>query len=133
MFRQNGVPHTALVLSDVSRALREEERSAWQRLVRVLGHELNNSLAPIKSIAGSLHTDFSRSLERRGKQDFGRGLKSLKRADSLNRFLQAYRQLAQMPSPVLRQVHLPDLVTRVAGLRHVLRSSSGGVGRNPHG
>ena len=61
MFRQNGVPHTLLVLSDVSRALREEERSAWQRLVRVLGHELNNSLAPIKSIAGSLHTRISRA------------------------------------------------------------------------
>ena len=53
-FRQKGVPHTLIVLSDVSRALREEERSAWQRLIRVLGHELNNSLAPIKSIAGSL-------------------------------------------------------------------------------
>ena len=53
-FRQNGVPHTLIVLSDVSRALREEERSAWQRLIRVLGHELNNSLAPIMSIAGSL-------------------------------------------------------------------------------
>ncbi len=53
-FREKGVPHTLVVLSDVSRALREEERSAWQRLIRVLGHELNNSLAPIKSIAGSL-------------------------------------------------------------------------------
>src|SRR5689334_9083494 len=60
-FRQDGVPHTLLVLSDVSRALREEERSAWQRLVRVLGHELNNSLAPIKSIAGSLHTRITRA------------------------------------------------------------------------
>src|SRR3984885_3166973 len=53
-FREKGVPHTLVVLSDVSRALREEERSAWQRLIRVLGHELNNSLTPIKSIAGSL-------------------------------------------------------------------------------
>src|SRR4029077_10397608 len=53
-FRQQGVPHTLVVLSDVSRALREEERRAWQRLIRVIGHELNNSLTPIKSIAGSL-------------------------------------------------------------------------------
>jgi nitrogen fixation/metabolism regulation signal transduction histidine kinase len=117
-FRQNGVPHTLLVLSDVSRALREEERSAWQRLVRVLGHELNNSLAPIKSIAGSLHTRISRAaLSSEEKQDFGRGLEIIEtRADSLNRFLQAYRQLAQMPSPELRHVRLPDLVTRVAVL-----------------
>jgi len=54
-FRQQGIPHTLVALSDVSRALREEERRAWQRLIRVLGHELNNSLAPIRSIVGSLH------------------------------------------------------------------------------
>ena len=53
-FRLRGVPHTLLVLSDVSAALREEERLAWERLIRVLGHEINNSLTPIKSIAGSL-------------------------------------------------------------------------------
>src|SRR5437763_14509843 len=58
-FRQQGVPHTLVVLSDVSRALREEERRAWQRLIRVMGHELNNSLAPIKSIAGSLNARLS--------------------------------------------------------------------------
>jgi nitrogen fixation/metabolism regulation signal transduction histidine kinase len=55
-FRQRGVPHALLLLTDVSAALREEERQAWQRLIRVLGHEINNSLAPIKSIAGTLRT-----------------------------------------------------------------------------
>ncbi len=50
-FRQDGLPHDLIVLSDLSRALREEERQAWQRLIRVLGHELNNSLAPIQSVA----------------------------------------------------------------------------------
>src|SRR5437762_9280191 len=64
-FRQQGVPHTLVVLSDVSRALREEERRAWQRLIRVLGHELNNSLAPIKSIAGSLQIGRASGRERR--------------------------------------------------------------------
>src|SRR5579871_3896227 len=54
MFREGGLPHQLLVVTDLTRALREEELQAWQRLVRVLGHELNNSLAPIKSIAGSL-------------------------------------------------------------------------------
>ena len=56
MFREGGLPHQLLVVTDLTRALREEELQAWQRLVRVLGHELNNSLAPIKSIAGSLET-----------------------------------------------------------------------------
>ena len=58
-FRQRGVPHTLLVLSDVSSALREEESVAWRRLIRVLGHEISNSLAPIKSIAGSLRSRIS--------------------------------------------------------------------------
>jgi nitrogen fixation/metabolism regulation signal transduction histidine kinase len=117
-FRQRGVPHTLVVLSDVSRALREEERLAWQRLIRVMGHELNNSLAPIKSIAGSLHARLpGTTLSPEEREDFERGLGIIEaRAASLNRFLQAYRQLAQMPSPVLKKSPLSTLVTRVAGL-----------------
>jgi nitrogen fixation/metabolism regulation signal transduction histidine kinase len=70
-FRQKGVPHTLVVLSDVSRALREEERGAWQRLIRVLGHELNNSLTPIKSIAGTLRAQISNgALDSDHREDF---------------------------------------------------------------
>ncbi len=117
-FRQNGVPHTLVVLSDVSRALREEERLAWQRLIRVIGHELNNSLAPIKSIAGSLRARVHEmDLESEKRQDFERGLEIIEnRAASLNRFLQAYRQLAQMPAPSLRACSVSALVKRVAAL-----------------
>jgi len=122
-FRQKGVPHALIVLSDVSRALREEERDAWQRLIRVLGHELNNSLTPIKSIAGSLNAQLSQTvLDADARQDFQRGLAIIgTRADSLNRFLQAYRQLAQMPPPVFRKTALHPIVERVAGLETRLR------------
>jgi two-component system, NtrC family, nitrogen regulation sensor histidine kinase NtrY len=118
LFRQNGLPHTLVVLSDVSRALREEERRAWQRLIRVIGHELNNSLAPIKSIAGSLHARISEiTVQPDERQDFQRGLSIIEnRAASLNRFLQAYRQLAQMPPPVRRECSIADLVRHVATL-----------------
>jgi two-component system nitrogen regulation sensor histidine kinase NtrY len=117
-FRQQGVPHTLVVLSDVSRALREEERRAWQRLIRVMGHELNNSLAPIKSIAGSLNARLSGvELEPEQRQDFERGLGIIEsRAASLNRFLQAYRHLAQMPPPVLQKCSIVGLAKRVAAL-----------------
>jgi len=117
-FRQNGVPHTLIVLSDVSRALREEERSAWQRLIRVLGHELNNSLAPIISISGSLASRLPLpELPDAQNADFQRGLNIIEsRTASLHRFLQSYRRLAQMPSPTLRPVELRPLIERVAAL-----------------
>ena len=74
-FRLRGVPHTLLVLSDVSAALREEERIAWERLIRVLGHEINNSLTPIKSIAGSLRGRLAALQRARiDSSDFERGL-----------------------------------------------------------
>jgi two-component system nitrogen regulation sensor histidine kinase NtrY len=117
-FREKGVPHTLVVLLDVSRALREEERSAWKKLIRVLGHELNNSLTPIKSIAGSLSTRLASSdLRPEQRQDFERGLEIIEaRSASLNRFLQAYRALAQMPPPAIRRVALRPIVERVVFL-----------------
>ena len=118
-FRQRGVPHTLLLLSDVSSALREEERIAWRRLIRVLGHEISNSLAPIKSIAGSLRSRLPQgNPEGNGfLPDFDRGLGVIEsRAESLNRFVQAYRQLAQLPAPAMRRVQVKPLLERVASL-----------------
>ncbi|MFZ0315106.1 MAG: ATP-binding protein, partial [Candidatus Korobacteraceae bacterium] len=117
-FRQNGVPHTLIVLSDVSRALREEERSAWQKLIRVLGHELNNSLAPIISIAGSLASRLPlEELPEAQNADFQRGLNIIEsRTAALHRFLQSYRKLAQMPAPTLKPIELRPLFERVAAL-----------------
>jgi nitrogen fixation/metabolism regulation signal transduction histidine kinase len=122
-FRQNGVPHTLVVLSDVSRALREEERKAWQRLIRVLGHELSNSLAPIKSIAGSLNSRVQMtSIDPEVRSDLQRGLEIIEtRSASLQRFLEAYRKLAQMPKPHLKDVPLAPLVSRVAALETRLK------------
>ena len=117
-FRLRGIPHTLLVLSDVSAALREEERLAWERLIRVLGHEINNSLTPIKSIAGSLRGRLAALNEVSGERgDFERGLEVIEnRSESLNRFLQAYRQLMGLPAPKLGAVSLAALVERVAQL-----------------
>ncbi len=117
-FRQQGLPHTLVVLSDVSRALRNEERRAWKRLIRVIGHELNNSLTPIKSIASSLRARLREvNVDLVQKQDFARGLEIIEtRAASLNRFLQAYRQLAQIPPPILRECSMSTLAKRVAAL-----------------
>jgi len=121
-FRQEGMPHTLLLLADVSLPLQEEEQVAWKRLIRVLGHELSNSLAPIKSIAGSL---LERMDTLRGEdstlRDFRRGLGVVEsRADALHRFVQSYRQLAQLPPPQLRPVALGALLERVVLLEQRL-------------
>ena len=126
-FRQHGIPHTLLVLSDVSIALREQERDAFQRLIRVIGHEINNSLTPIKSIAGSLRSLIHVNSPQRNTTDtagidhdvfsLDRGLKIIEnRAESLNRFIQAYRQLAQLPPPALQPVSLHSLMERAVAL-----------------
>jgi two-component system, NtrC family, nitrogen regulation sensor histidine kinase NtrY len=118
MFRENGVPHLMLSMSDLSRTLREEERQAWQRLLRVLSHELNNSLAPIRSIAGSLRSILSREpLPESWHDDAQHGLEVIgERAGGLTRFLQAYTQLARLPRPNLRAMDVGETVRRVAGL-----------------
>jgi signal transduction histidine kinase len=107
-----------LVLADVSRALRDEERQAWQRLIRVIGHELNNSLAPIRSVAGSLEALLLREPRPADWQgDMRRGLSVIAaRAEALRRFMDAYAQLARLPAPARRAVELAPLVRRVAGL-----------------
>ena len=117
-FRQGGLAHRLLVLSDVSRALREEERQAWQRLIRVIGHELNNSLAPIKSLAHSLEQLVVREPKPADwEDDMRRGLGVIAaRSESLSRFMDAYARLARLPPPRFRDVEVGGLVRRVAGL-----------------
>lgn len=116
-FREGGLPNHLLVLSDLSKALREEERQAWQRLIRVLGHELNNSLAPIKSTASTLSRVLRRDDPHEGwRDDADRGLRMIAdRCESLNRFVAAYSRLARLPSPTLRPTPIGPLVRRVVG------------------
>src|SRR5215831_5728456 len=108
-FREGGLPHQLLVLTDLSHALREEERAAWQRLIRVLGHELNNSLEPIKSIVGSLESLLERHpLPDDWKDDMSRGLAVIgTRSDALGRFMGAYSRLARLPEPKLEFLNVP--------------------------
>jgi PAS domain S-box-containing protein len=116
--RQEGLPLELLVLSDLSRALREEERQMWKRIIRVLSHEINNSLAPIKSISGSLAT----LVEKRPppddlEEDMEKGLSVIQaRAEALGRFMSTYATLARLPQPELAPVDVPALVRRVAQL-----------------
>jgi nitrogen fixation/metabolism regulation signal transduction histidine kinase len=128
-FRQGGRPHELLVLSDLSQPLREEERQAWQRLIRVIGHEMNNSLAPIKSIAGSLATIVDRDPPPSDwRDDVQRGLNVIaSRSEALSRFMNAYARLAKLPPPKLAPIDVAIFVERVATLEkaHHIKVDSG--------
>lgn len=117
-FWQGGQQRQLIVVADVSRALRDEERQAWQRLVRVLGHEINNSLAPIKSISGSLSRLVAREpLPSDWKADMKEGLGVISgRSEALGRFMAAYTQLARLPPPRPQAFDLGPWLQRIVGL-----------------
>ena len=120
-FRREGKPHQLLVFADLSRALREQEQEAWQRIVRVLSHEINNSLTPIKSIAHSIKRMLSRVPDLPRAEEIQDGLNLIEtRSGSLGRFLRSYAQLARLPKPQTRDTDVRGLVHRVAELENRL-------------
>ncbi len=117
-FREEGIAHELLVITDLSWALREEERRAWQRLIRVIGHELNNSLAPIRSMSTTLANLLARDpLPEDWREDASSALDVIgNRAEALGRFMAAYAMLARLPAPNKRRVALRPLIERAAAL-----------------
>jgi PAS domain S-box-containing protein len=122
-FREAGLAHQLLVITDLSRALRDEERQAWQRLIRVLGHELNNSLAPIKSVAENLGSMLARrDRDPDWQEDMRSSLNIIAaRTDGLARFMGAYARLAKLPPPTFQGVDVSVWIRRVTGLESRLQ------------
>ncbi|MFL5385058.1 MAG: sensor histidine kinase [Longimicrobiaceae bacterium] len=117
-FRMEGRPHELLVISDLSRVLREEERLAWERLIRVLSHEINNSLAPIQSIAGTLRGLVDAAPRPPDLDDdlrSGLGVIAT-RSEALGRFMAAYARLARLPPPEPAEVDVGAWVRRAVAL-----------------
>ncbi|MCW5806139.1 MAG: PAS domain-containing sensor histidine kinase [Deltaproteobacteria bacterium] len=115
--RLSGRPHRLVVMTDVQHALRAEERQAWQRLVRVLGHEINNSLGPIASIAETLRSGLAQPRRDDFEDDLARGLEVIeRRAAALARFMQSYARLVRLPPPRIGRVDLGAWIRRTADL-----------------
>ncbi len=133
--RLSGLPHDLVVMTDVQHALRAEERQAWQRLVRVLGHEINNSLGPIASIAETLRTGLAGPQRADLDADLAKGLEIIeRRAAALSRFMQSYARLVRLPPPRIARVDVGDWVRRTAALAipaHTSRATVTVIGGPP--
>ena len=118
-FRENGVPHVLVMIQDLSRSLREEERQAWKRLIRVMGHELNNSLAPIKSISATLDSLIGKqNMDLSIKEDLEDGLNVIqKRAEALSRFVEDYSKIARLPPPHKQRFRLRNSIDHIVDLQ----------------
>jgi two-component system nitrogen regulation sensor histidine kinase NtrY len=126
-FREGGVAHRLVVVTDVSRALRDQERLAWQKLIRVLGHEINNSLTPIKSLAQTLRGLVARERAADSDRDIDASLQVIgERADSLSRFVATYSQLAKLPVPVKAVVELRTLLAGIVSMPEYSRARLAG-------
>lgn len=123
-FHRGGKPHRLLVVTDLSKALRAEERLAWHSLIRVLTHETGNSLGPIQSTADALMRCLQRTpLDPEAEKTLGTGLELIeRRAKHLSEFIHHYGQLARLPAPQLRPLDLAEIVPRVAALENRLQA-----------
>lgn len=118
VFREEGRQHQLLILTDVSEPLKQEELQAWKRLIRVIGHEVHNSMTPIKVMVDGLDM-----LLRRTPPPVNWQATSAERlglvSDRINRlsgFIETYSALAKVPKPRLTSLDVEELVGCVAAL-----------------
>jgi nitrogen fixation/metabolism regulation signal transduction histidine kinase len=113
---EKGIKHKLIFITDIQNLLREEERQAWQKLLRVLSHEINNSIAPIASIGETLEKMVDKQYSNTDlDNDLKEGLGVItERAQSLNIFIQRYQKLAKLPHPSKSLFNIEPLVQSVA-------------------
>jgi PAS domain S-box-containing protein len=117
-FREDGKQHKLLFITDIRTLLRSEERKAWQDLVRVISHEINNSLSPIASISQTLQRLLERDAQYAdviGNLREGLGIIS-ERAKGLSQFVDSYKQLAKLPEPQTQPLSIRLLVEKIVAL-----------------
>lgn len=113
-FRRQRKTFTLVTLQNIRSELEEKELEAWQNLIRVLTHEIRNSITPIASLAsttGELLQQVEENSETQEEiEDARLAIGTIrKRSDGLLRFVEAFRSLYKVPKPDLKQVSLEDL------------------------
>ncbi|MGX5173583.1 sensor histidine kinase [Aliikangiella sp. IMCC44653] len=97
-FYSDNQKHQLFLLTRIEKLLKEKEREAWQNLLRVLSHELNNSLTPIATFSTTMLRKINKEQQVTDIEKFKDGLSIIKeRAESLNQFITSYSQLSHLP------------------------------------
>ncbi len=117
-YREKGISHQLVFLSDMTRTLHEEQRQAWRRLIQILRHEINNSLTPIQSVAQSLQTRLKQEPSSENWEDDVReGLKIIaERSEVLGGFIASYSRLTRLPDPTFAKMDVETWIHHVVGL-----------------
>lgn len=131
-YYEKGVKHKLVFITDIQHILRDEEYLVWQKLLRVLSHEINNSLAPIASISETLARLLKQPVdaehfEQELKADVQEGLSVItERSNSLNNFIKRYQELTKLPLPDKKLFNLAVLIKAIVALFHENTISSSG-------
>ena len=117
-YREKGLSHQLVFLSDMTRTLHEEERQAWRRLIQILRHEINNSLTPIQSVAQSLQTCLKQKSRAKGwEEDVREGLEIIaERSEVLGGFIASYSRLTRLPEPTFAETNVETWIRQGVGL-----------------
>lgn len=125
-FRERGERYQLLLLVEVETALRAERQQAWESLVRVLAHEINNSLAPIKSIAETLADMLKKDDELSTTELQAQLQRIAHRASSLVSFVHNYASIARLPQPQMKTVQINQLIRHCIDLQPAHKVSTSG-------
>ena len=122
-YREKGLSHQLIFLSDLTRTLHEEERLAWKRLVQIIRHEINNSLTPIQSVAQTLQDHVKKDANQsQFKNDVLEGLEIIaSRSEELSRFIASYTKLTRLPEPVFDKVNVHTWIQHTINLETRLK------------
>jgi len=116
-FLSDGQQHSLFLITNAERLLLEKERKAWQSILRVLSHEMNNSLTPIASISQAIEKKLQDDNKPLNRSSLAEGVSIIKeRADSLSAFIASYSQLSHLPQPNKSKFELNALVILQAKL-----------------
>lgn len=119
IFKLEGVTYKLISVQDINVELDEQELNAWQKLIRVLTHEIMNSVTPISSLSSSLNSLLSKNvkncyIDQKNLDYLVSGLNAVQeRSESLLKFTESYKKLTQIQHPEYSKINIPSLMEKI--------------------